>query len=369
MRRRIAVFISIVQSILFLGHWIIYATWVHFWFAPGSHAPSWIGWFFFILSLSFISASVLGMRLSGPIVRTVYKLAATWLGLMDFLALASGICWLIWGAARLVGAGINSEGLVGACFGAAVAVGIYGIVNAAATRVNRLSLQLPNLPEQWRGRIAAVASDLHLGNVRAAGFASRTVGLVNSLKPDIIFIVGDVFDGTAGNAARLVAPLKNLSAPFGAYFVTGNHEEFGDPARFIQAIQGTGIRVLANEKVCADELQVFGVNYRTSVHAPSYEAALAGAHIDRNVASIALVHAPNNLPAAETAGISLQISGHTHRGQMFPFTWFTKRVYKEFVYGLHKLQNMFVLTSCGAGTWGPPMRVGTNPEIVLIEFE
>jgi uncharacterized protein len=369
LRRRIAVFISIVQSILFLAHWIIYATWVDFWFGHGSHAPSWIAWAFFLLSLSFVSASVLGFRFSGPIVRTVYTLAALWLGFVDFLVLGAGACWLIWGVTHLAGGAIHPHALATVCFGGGIAAGVYGFANAAATRVKRVSLRLPNLPDEWRGRTAVVASDLHLGHVRAAGFARRIARLINSLKPDIIFIAGDVFDGTAGEVAKFVAPLKDLAAPFGSYFVTGNHEEFGDPSRFIRAIQSTGIRVLENEKICVDGLQIVGVNYRTSVHSPAYETALAEAHIDRSVASIALVHAPDNLPVAQKAGISLQISGHTHRGQMFPFTWFAKHFYKQFVYGVHKLQDMFVLTSCGAGTWGPPMRVGTNPEIVLIELE
>ena len=291
-----------------------------------------------------------------------------WLGFVDFLVLGAGACWLIWGVTLLAGGTIHPQALAAVCFGAGMAAGVYGLMNAAATRVKRVSLRLPNLPEQWRGRTAALVSDLHLGHVRAAGFARRIARLINSQKPDIIFIVGDVFDGTAGDAAKFVAPLKALAAPFGSYFVTGNHEEFGDASRFIRAIQSTGIRVLENERVFADGLQIFGVSYRTSVYPPAYETALAEAHIDRSVASIALVHAPDNLPATQKAGISLQISGHTHRGQMFPFTWFAKRLYKQFVYGLHELQDMFVLTSCGAGTWGPPMRVGTNPEIVLIEF-
>jgi uncharacterized protein len=369
LRARLAVFISIVQSILFVAHGILYATWAKFWIDPRTPGTHGMAWAFFLLSISFVTTSILSMRYSNAAIRICYVLAAVWLGLVDFLVMGACACWLIWGVTRVAGAGVNPHRLLEICCGAAMATGIYGLMNAAATRVKRVPLRLQHLPERWHGRLAAVVGDLHLGNVRGAGFAQRITRMVNSLEPDIVFIVGDVFDGAVADAERLVASLKDLRAPFGAYFVTGNHEEFGDPTRYIRAMEGAGIRVLANEKISADGLQVFGVNYHTSLNLAGYETALAQAEIDREVASVALVHAPNNLPAAQRAGFSLQISGHTHRGQMFPFTWFTKRVYRQFVYGLHPLQNMFVLTTSGAGTWGPPMRVGTNPEIVLIQFE
>jgi predicted MPP superfamily phosphohydrolase len=193
--------------------------------------------------------------------------------------------------------------------------------------------------------------------------------MLAGLRPDIVFIAGDLYDGTAADVDRLAQPFSKLSAPFGTYFVAGNHEEFSDHAKYLDAIARAGVRVLNNEKLNADGLQIVGVHFHDSVHPVHYRAVLQRAAIDASRAAILIVHAPHNLPIAEEEGISLQISGHTHGGQFVPYTWFVARIFGRFAYGLQRLGKMLVYTSCGAGTWGPPLRVGTIPEIVLIRFE
>jgi hypothetical protein len=167
----------------------------------------------------------------------------------------------------------------------------------------------------------------------------------------------------------LAAPLAKLVVPWGAYFVAGNHEEFSDSNKYFDAVKQSGVRVLNNEKITVDGLQIVGVHYRDSTNDDRFRAALRSAAVDRNRASILLTHAPDRVSITEQEGISLQLSGHTHGGQFFPFTWITSRLYGKFVYGLQRLGNLMVYTSYGAGTWGPPLRVGTKPEIVLLQFE
>ena len=178
-----------------------------------------------------------------------------------------------------------------------------------------------------------------------------------------------MYDGTAVDVAPLVKPWAEFSAPLGAYFITGNHEQFFNPSRYLEAVRQSGIRVLENEKIVLDGLQIVGVHDRDSVNVEKFRSILRQADLDRDVASILLVHNPHRLPAAAEAGISLQLSGHTHRGQFFPFTAIVSRMYGKFAYGLNRFGDLLVYTSCGAGTWGPPMRLGSNPEIVLIRFE
>ncbi len=252
---------------------------------------------------------------------------------------------------------------------AALLASLYGIVNAAWTRVRRITVKLPNLPKSWRGRVAALVSDTHLGHVRGSRFLRRIVSTLARLRPDIVFVAGDMYDGTAANADKLAAPWSKLSTPLGAYFVTGNHEEFTDQTKYLNAVQRAGVRLLNNEKVTIDGLQIVGVHYRDSASDHRFREVLRGADVDRNRASILLTHAPDRVGITAEAGISLQLSGHTHGGQFFPFTWITSRIYGKFVYGLQRLGNLLVYTSYGAGTWGPPFRVGTTPEIVLIQFE
>jgi predicted MPP superfamily phosphohydrolase len=242
-------------------------------------------------------------------------------------------------------------------------------VNAAWTRVVRVSVKLPNLPEAWRGRTAALVSDLHLGHVRNTGFLRRIVRKLSQLRPDVLFIPGDLYDGTATNLSRLSKPWAEFSAPLGAYFITGNHEQFSSSSKYLDAVRQSGIRVLENEKIILDGLQIVGVHYRDSANEERFRSILRQAALDRNLASILLVHNPNRWPLAAEAGISLQLSGHTHRGQFFPFTGIVSRIYGKYAYGLNRFGDLAVYTSCGAGTWGPPMRLGSNPEIVLIRFE
>jgi predicted MPP superfamily phosphohydrolase len=163
--------------------------------------------------------------------------------------------------------------------------------------------------------------------------------------------------------------LSKLVAPQGVYFVAGNHEEFGDDSKFVHAIAAAGVRVLSNEKVELDGLQIIGVPYRNATQKRHLASALDEVCLDRDRASILLTHAPDHPEIAEAAGISLQLSGHTHLGQFLPWSWMARRVYRQFVYGLSQIGKMQVFTSSGAGTWGPPLRLGSNPEIVMLEFQ
>jgi uncharacterized protein len=368
-RSRIVVFIVIIQSLLFLAHLVVYRALVAFWLPPNFESVTALRVTFCALSISFVTASVVGFRYSNVFVRVFYTLAATWLGTLSFCFYAACSCWIVYAAANLAGVHLERRPLAEILFGLAILASIYGIANAARTRVTRIAVQLPSLPESWRGRVAALVSDTHLGHVRNRGFAERIVAKLASLRPDVVCIAGDLYDGTAVDVDRVAQPFSKLSVPFGAYFVAGNHEEFTDHTKYLNAVARAGVRVLNNEKLNVDGLQIVGVHYRDSNDPAHYRSILERADIDRNRASILVVHTPHNLSIAEEQGISLQLSGHTHGGQFAPYTWIASRIYGRFAYGLQRLGKLLVYTSCGAGTWGPPLRVGTNPEIVLIRFE
>lgn len=368
-RSGIPIFVSIIQAFLFLVHLAIYATWAFFWGVPDGSRAMELRIAFAILSVSFVTASLLAHKYFNPLVRAVYSIASVWLGFVNFFFLAACASWIAYGVPLLFGVHLEKHAIAAVCFGLGLLAGIGAIVNAAWTRVVRVTVKLPNLPEAWRGRTAALVSDLHLGHVRNTGFLRRIVRKLSQLRPDVLFIPGDMFDGTAVDLARLEKPWAEFSAPLGSYFITGNHEQFTSPAKYLDAVRQSGIRVLENEKIIIDGLQIVGVHYHDSTHPEHFRSVLRQIAIDRNVASILLVHNPNQLPVAAEAGVSLQLSGHTHRGQFLPFTQIVSRIYGKFAYGLNRFENLHVYTSCGAGTWGPPMRLGSNPEIVLIRFE
>ena len=368
-RKRLIIFIAIIQSVLFLTHFLLYETWA---FSPAgndSHGSPWIKLLFGCLSVSFVTASLLAMRYTNPGVRTFYRAAAVWVGLLTFLFVAAVASWIIFGLAWLAGLDMNFHRLVEWLFAAALLAGLYGVFNAGWTRITRTTVRLANLPAAWRGRRAALISDLHLGHVRNGSFLRRIVAQILREEPDAIFIAGDLYDGTAIDAGRAAEPLNQLTAPHGVYFVAGNHEQFGDDGKYLRAIAAAGVRVLSNEKVEVDGLQIIGVPYRNATQGGQLASALHGLRLDRERASILLTHAPDHPEVAEAAGVSLQLSGHTHVGQFIPWSWMARRVYRQFVYGLSRIGKMQVFTSSGAGTWGPPLRLGSNPEIVVLEFE
>jgi predicted MPP superfamily phosphohydrolase len=362
-----------MQAILGLAHWFIYHTFTVFESNLGPSSTVALGNALFLLAFSFMVAALLSFRFSNWLVVALYRIAAVWLGFLNFFFLAACLSWMAWYALLLSGLYANPFSLrpfiASISFTLALFASLYGLLNARWIRVRRIAVTLPNLPASWRGRTALVVSDLHLGHVNGLGFSRRISRIVAGLNPDLVFLPGDIFDGARSDPDRLAAPFKQLSPPFGIYFSTGNHEEFGHSERYSQALIRAGVRVLANEKIVVDGLQVLGIPNRDSTNLLRLRATLESLQLDRGQASILLNHVPNRLPTVEQAGVSLQLSGHTHGGQLFPFTWLTRRVFGSFTYGLQRFGALQVYTSYGAGTWGPPMRLGTNPEIVLLQFE
>jgi len=382
LRSRLFVFISIVQAILFLAHWFVYATAVHFW--GGLAASLTVKLAFVLLSVSFVAASLRGWYSYGPLVRMFYFVSAIWLGFASFFLLASVASWIVAGLSALAGLGWRPALIADAAFGAAIMASLYGILNATFPRVTRITIALPGLPPQWRGRTAALVSDLHLGHVRNVRFVRRVVNKLLALQPDIVLVAGDLYDGVAGDFEKLAVPWKALTSSsssawpeaatphkpsFGVYYIAGNHEEFYRNAEYLPPLLRAGVRVLDNEKVEVDGLQLIGVHYGDAVQPERYRSILQNMKLDRSRASVLLLHAPVRLAISEEEGVSLQLSGHTHGGQFFPWTLIAKRVWAQFNHGLQRVGNLQVYTTYGTGTWGPPLRVATRPEIVLITFE
>ena len=363
--------IAIVQTILCLGHWLLYVTAVHFWplEVETRHV---LAIAFTVLSFSFVAATLPSFRWTNALVRVSYTLACCWMGVLNFLTWAACLCWLIALPIHWVNAANEAQARVyvaDALLAGALAASLYGFVNARRIRERRLTIELPNLPDAWRGRKALMLSDLHLGHVNAAGFARRIAGIARRLNPEVIFVAGDLYDGSKVDPAELAAPLFEVKPPLGIYFCGGNHEEFGNEAAYEAALRGGGFHVLHNELIDVDGVQVAGVRYSDTTFPLRLQGILEKMKVDRKRAAILLNHVPNRLPMVEQAGFDLQLSGHTHGGQFLPFTWITQRVFGRFTRGLHAFGDLQVLTSVGVGTWGPPMRIGTAPEVILITFE
>ncbi len=364
--RRLIVMVGIISAILLTVNAFICATLGHFLGIPG-----WLAWQAIpaAFPIAFIGATIVGFRYSNPLLRVVYAVSAAWLGALNFAFFAAIACWIAAIPDALAGWPVSRFDLAAAFFGLALVITIYGLINAAWLRVTRLAIRLPNLPPAWQGRTIALVTDIHLGHVAGPGFLRRIIARLRSLQPDAVLISGDLFDGTTVDLDHLIAPWRDYSAPRGIFYITGNHDEFAARSIYLDAVQRTGVRVLNNEKVVIDGLQIVGVHDSEAGDATELRRILRRAQLDPQRPSILLAHRPENLAVAAEEGISLQLSGHTHQGQLWPWTLLIRRIYGPFAYGLHRLRNLQVYTSSGAGAWGPPLRVGTKSEIVLIRLE
>jgi predicted MPP superfamily phosphohydrolase len=363
---RFLIFIPVVLAILFLANWAVYAGLIAAFSIVSHGARIVIGSALGFLSGGFVLFMVLGNYFYNFLTRFFYTLTAVWLGVLPYVFFAS----VVVGACAAVGGNSPFLAVAGkTLFAIAAVASAYGFFHARDTKIRRISVSLPNLPEYWHGKRALFLSDIHLGQVHGIAYAKKITALANSVSPDIIFVGGDLFDGTgAPDVKELAEPFCKLRATHGVFYVTGNHEEFGDNSQFLAAVAHAGMRALMDEIADVEGLQIVGVDYRNSHDPEQFAGILAGLSIDPTKPSILLKHEPKDVPVASAAGISLMISGHTHKGQEWPFGYLAKKIYKEFTYGLVWHNDMHMYTSSGVGTWGPPVRVGTDSELVEITF-
>lgn len=258
----------------------------------------------------------------------------------------------------------------------AMAVSLIGLVNARrVARVRNIDIPIADLPPALHGFTIAQISDIHVGATIKRGYLDAIVDAVNRLKPDLIAVTGDLVDGSVKQLAAHTAPLAKLTARHGAYFVTGNHEYYSNANDWIVEVRRLGLTVLMNEHVVLTHqgasVLVAGVtdysaHHFEDSHRSDPHAALAGAP-PRVGVKLLLAHQPRSAEAAADAGFDLQLSGHTHGGQFFPWNMFVT-LQQPYVAGLHRLRKLWVYTSRGTGYWGPPKRLWAPSEITRLRL-
>lgn len=400
---------------LFLVSLLLHA-WVGWRVAPalaGLAGSPWAGGLF----VAVLVASALLMPL-GFMARRVSRgrlaVVLTWLGLL-FMGLFSSllvltllrdvVLLLAWGATLLAGlAGADLAVLAPLQSGSAVAVPVLGLLatvwgfwNARRTaRVVRVDVPIDGLPAALHGFTVAQISDVHVGPTIRHNYLARIVARVNALGADMVAITGDLVDGKVADLQRHVAPLSGLLSTHGTFFVTGNHEYYSGAHAWIHELRRLGVTVLMNEHVVLHHdsghqaepvaegttsrsgkrtgtapLVVAGVadfsaHHFDASHRSSPATALANAPLDAAM-RLLLAHQPRSARAAAEAGFHLQLSGHTHGGQFWPWMHFVK-FQQPFTAGLNRLKNLWVYTNRGTGYWGPPKRFGVPSEITHLRL-
>lgn len=339
-----------------------------------------------VLALLPVVGLLGGRSLSLAVLRPVEWVGYVWIGGMFYLFLTLLVLELprlaFWLSARRSG-GVDagrrlllSRALVGTALVVAAGTSGVGAVTALGpVGIKRVQVRLDRLDPALSGYTIAVLGDIHLSAFIGAGTLARHVRTVNDSGADAVAIVGDLVDGSVADLGSAAAELTGVTAHDGVFFVTGNHEYFGDVTEWVSFLDALGVRVLRNERVslsrgtasfdlagCDD---VSAASSGVAGHGADLGAALAGRDVSRPV--VLLSHQPVFVADAAEAGVDLQISAHTHGGQIWPFHYVV-RLAQPVLAGLSRVRGTWLYVSRGVGFAGPPMRIGAPPEITLIEL-
>jgi predicted MPP superfamily phosphohydrolase len=392
-----ALFFAVMLAVLGGMHWYLWARLVR----DPQLADPWrrgLALAIFVGGASIPAGMFLSRLLPRPLPRALPLAIFGWFGLafLLFSALvaadllrwaAAGIGWLWEVARRVPDPPADPERRLflarAVASGAALAAGgssLYGVRSATgAPEVTEVPLKLPRLPPALSGLTIAQVSDLHVGPTVGQREVRRVVELVNGLHPDVVAITGDLVDGGVAELGAAVGELSRLRSRWGSFFVTGNHEYYSGVEPWLAELQRLGVTVLRNQRVVVGDrapggasIDLAGIDdWRSRGQAPGHGPDLAGALAGRDPerSLVLLAHQPHGVPEAARAGVELQLSGHTHGGQIFPFSILVGFAYR-YVKGLYRHQedgaSAHVYVNRGTGYWGPPMRLLNPPEITRL---
>jgi hypothetical protein len=338
------------------------------------------GWSALLALFASVPAGFVTLR-AGPrwLGLPLWWVSHLWIGVFGLLlvaVVAGDLARLAWAAVADPSAQGVTQALrvqAAAALGLVVPAVAFGYRTARGpAKVEEVRVPIAGLGPELAGLRVVQISDLHIGQTLDGRFLERVVDQVNGLEPDVVAITGDLVDGSVSRLRDQVAPLARLRAKLGVFYVTGNHEYYSGPAAWERHVASLGITVLHNEhrvvRRGGSALVVAGVtDHDGGAFGPEHESRpdLAVAGAPEGVPRILLAHQPRSAAAAAAHGYQLQLSGHTHGGQIFPFMFFV-RLQQPVVSGLRKLSGMWVYTSRGTGYWGPPLRIGPAPEITAL---
>lgn len=248
---------------------------------------------------------------------------------------------------------------------------VYGIIHAGQIKTTEMDIQMAGLKKDVK---IVHLSDLHIGHFRGVKWMQKIADITKAQQPDIVCITGDLFDGKIRLNKNVIAPLKQLEAPI--YFVEGNHDGYTDIKKIKQNLKKEGIRVLSNQIANTHGLQIVGLNHMLAdedavdIHAKhkTMKEVLEIMPIYPEMPTILLHHSPDGIEYANKAGVNLFLAGHTHAGQLFPINCIANMIF-AYNRGLHQYKDTQIYVSEGIGTFGPPMRIGTRSEIVVLNLK
>lgn len=366
----LVIFLCIFIGVLVIGHWFLYFSIMRFFEITQTRIKRSLMIIFIIGSVSFVPSMILARAYENIFTGSLYAISGLWLAFGWHMIMACCVMWMMIGMARWRDISLHQAKIATTLIICTCIWSLYGIWCAYNPRIVHVTVQIDDLPKEWQDKTVVQLSDVHMGHMYGVGFLTRIVQTVNDLDPDVVVITGDLFDGMDQKLDHMIAPLNTLNAPDGIYAITGNHETYIGVERVYAALQTTTITNLNDAVTHIDGMQIVGISYPERGVEKNIAHTLENVNTyDPQKPTILLYHSPDAYRSAKDAGIDLQLSGHTHRGQLFPFQFITHAIYGHPYYGLTTIDDFSIYTSGGVGTWGPVMRTSGRTEIVVVHFK
>ncbi len=321
-----------------------------------------------VFPLIFIGANILGRYSDGTLARMISIFSDTLGGIGLYVFTTSIVLGVVLFIGHLFDHDIpKTVSLVFLTIAGILSV--TGLIQARMIKVVAYTVPLYEAPQSWDGKRVVLVSDTHYGLVNYTRFSKKITDKILSLDPDFIMHAGDLYDGPTIDTAPLTSDWKRLTEQFPVFFAPGNHEEYGPYSEFLTSAKNAGFTVLDDKKVLYEGVQIVGITYRDKRNEKSAADALRGIELDKTIPTIFINHPPTFQTSALENGIDLMVSGHTHRGQLWPIRYIVRAIYGKYSYGLNTDDTLTTITTSGVGTAGPPMRLFNTPELVVITFK
>lgn len=360
----IGVFLLILSTLLFWWHFLLYLIVVKFFGITLFKTKSLLFLLALILSFSFIASSSLAHIYENFFTKFLYLSSWIWLWFLLYFEIIVGLILLF----NFIFKKYSFDYKISVYF--ALALGVifvgYWICCAFSPAIKNIEIKIKNLPDNWSWKKIVMISDIHLGHIYNAEFMTKIVSQINEINPEAVFIVWDLFDGMDWNLGVLINPLNNLKPKNKIYYVTGNHETYLWVEKIASLLEKAWIKILNDEVVNIDWISLIWLNYPERWQFKDFKTVFDKLNLPKNSPKILLYHSPVHLDQASNVWIDLQLSGHTHKWQMFPFNFITQIVYAGHDYWLTNYWVLQIYTSNGVWTWWPTLRTFNRWEIVSI---
>lgn len=359
-------FFSFSAIFLFIGHFIVYVFLLRFFSISLLSGKLIVATVISSLFIGVLAVSYFIHVWDNIFTRWSYVFFVSWLGVLTNLGLMIVVVFLLKNTLSFLDLSLPIFYLKLIFVAGTICLSLIGFYRALVPIVKNYEIAIQDLPAYWEGKTIVHISDVHLGPVYRDKFLGRLIKKINLLEPEAVFISGDFFDGMESDFSWLNKPLSELRTKQGVYYGFGNHDLYLGFDYVIKLMAGKNLTVLDNKLVEVEGLQLIGINYSFSNDFNLEREILEQLGYDKAKPSILIFHKPTNIELAKNAGIDLQLSGHTHDGQLFPFNFPAKWAHKGYGYGLFRENGFNLVVSAGIGTWGPPMRTAARSEIVKI---